>query len=195
MPSRGSTSLGSPKHLSRFIRQKSGKTIEEIAAEDNVTIEQVKNSIRAVEFKQGYHTNEYLQQNLIGLVLRLAPAAQGALLSALSAEKRRDSVNDRGEKITIAEPDHDTQLRAVAEFQKIAVAAQPKVGNQTNVKVGVGLNVAAGQASGSYVGLEERMRELRQKRKEQPIIEGSTVQAVSLIAGQSVMESGDGDDE
>jgi hypothetical protein len=188
---RAASSLGSPKHLSRFIRQKSGKTIEEIAAEDGVTIEQVKVSIRAVEFKQGYHTNEYLQQNLIGVVLKLAPATQSALLDALTAGTTRESTNDRGEKIEIFEPDHDTRLKAVSEVRQIAAVASPKAGNQTNVKVGVGLALGAGQASGSYIGMEERMREIRQKMKDQPVLTASTVQSVNIIDGDVDDEDGD----
>lgn len=192
MPSRASTSLGSPKHLSRFIRQKSGKTIEEIAAEDNVSVEQVKTSIRAVEFKQGYHTNEYLTQTLIGIILKASPAAQDSLLAMLTATKSRQATNDRGETITIVEPDTDVIAKGLAEYRQIAVAAQPKVGHQTSVKVGVGVGLGISQASGSYVGMEERMREIRQKMKDQPALPPSTVQSVNIIDGD-VTEDEDGE--
>jgi hypothetical protein len=196
MPSsRASTSLGSPKHLSRFIRQKAGKTIEEIAAEDGVTPEVVKVSIRNVEFKQGYHTNEYLQQNLIGVVLKLAPATQGALLEALTAGTNRTSTNDRGEEITIFEPDHDTRLKAVAEVRQIAGVASPRAANQTNVKVGVGVGLGVNQASGSYVGMEDRMRELRQRMKDQPLLPDVVIQTASLKTIDAEVEEEDGDDE
>jgi hypothetical protein len=192
MPQRASTSLGSPKHLSRFIRQKSGKTIEEIAAEDGVSIEVVKTSIRNVEFKQGYHTNEYLQQNLIGVVLKLAPAAQSALLEALASGTNREATNAEGEKITIFEPDHDTRLKAVAEVRQIAAVASPRAGHQTNVKVGVGVGlVGGGQASGSYVGMEERMREIRQARRDHPALPEATVKTVDIIDG----DPGDDDED
>lgn len=201
MPSRASTSLGSPKHLSRFIRSRAGKTIEEIAAEDRVSIESVKNSIQSVEFKQGYHTNEYLQTSLIGVILKLAPAAQSALLEAMTATVNRDSKNELGEKMVIKEPDHEIRLKAISEFQKIAVAAQPRAGHQTNVKVGVGIGLAGGaQASGSFVGMEERMRDIRQVRKAQPELAASTVQAVDLktieggVVTSAADDDGDGDD-
>jgi hypothetical protein len=195
MPSRASTSLGSPKHLSRFIRQKSGKTIEEIAAEDGVSVEQVKTSIRAVEFKQGYHTNEYLTQTLIGIILKASPAAQDSLLAMLTATKSRQATNDRGEAITIVEPDTDVIAKGLAEYRQIAVAAQPKAAHQTNVKVGVGVGVGVNQASGSYVGMEDRMRELRQKMKDQPALPDVVIQTASLKTIDSEVDEEDGDDE
>lgn len=188
MPSRGSSSLGNPKHLSRFIRNRAGKTVEEIAEEDGITVDRVKDSIRTVEFKQGYHTNEYLNQNLIGIILKASPAAQDALLKLLTATKSRDVKNERGEVMTVVEPDTDAIAKGLAEYRQIAAVAQPKAGHQTNVKVGVGLNVAAGQASGSYVGLEDRMREIRQRRIEQPVLESSNVQAATIVEGELVDE-------
>jgi tetrahydromethanopterin S-methyltransferase subunit H len=194
---RASTSLGNPKHLSRFIRQKAGKTIQEIALEDHVTEDVVKNSIRNVEFKQGYHTNEYLNQTLIGMFIKLAPTAQVAMLQALAAGTNRESTNDHGEKITIFEPDHDTRLKAVAELRQIAAVAQPKAGHQTNVKVGVGVGVGVNQASGSFVGMEDRMRELRQKMKDQPVLPDVVLQTASLKTIDAVVpeEDEDGEDE
>jgi len=195
MSSRASTSLGSPKHLSRFIRQKSGKTIEEIAAEDNVTVEQVKTSIRTVEFKQGYHTNEYLNQTLIGLILKASPAAQAALLDMLTATKKREIKNDRGETVTVLEPDTDVIAKGLAEYRQIAAVAQPKAGHQTNVKVGVGVGVGVNQASGSFVGMEDRMREIRQKMRDQPVLPDVVIQTASLKTIDAEVDDEDGDDE
>lgn len=171
--------------------------MEEIAVEDKVTVEVVKNSIKTVEFKQGYHTNEYLQQNLIGLVLRLAPAAQVALHEALAAATTRETTNDRGERVVIKEPDHDTRLKAVSEFQKIAVAAQPKPGHTTNLKVGVGVGVGVGggQASGTYVGMEDRMRELRQKMKDQPVLAETVIQTASLKTTDAEIDEEDNSED
>lgn len=162
--------------------------MEEIAEEDGITVDRVKDSIRTVEFKQGYHTNEYLNQNLIGIILKASPAAQDALLKLLTATKSRDVKNERGEVMTVVEPDTDAIAKGLAEYRQIAAVAQPKAGHQTNVKVGVGLNVAAGQASGSYVGLEDRMREIRQRRIEQPVLESSNVQAATIVEGELVDE-------
>lgn len=195
MSSRASNSLGTPKDLSRFIRSKNGKTAEEIAAEDGVTLEVVKKSCLNVELRQGLHTQEYLQQHLIGLVIKLAPRAQIALLEALTAENTREVKNDRGETMLIKEPDHDTRLKAVSEFQKVALAAQPKPGHSTNVKVGVGVGmVGGGQVSGTFVGMEERMREIRQARKGQPVLEAATVRSVQIIDAE-VPDEDDSEDE
>jgi hypothetical protein len=195
MVTRAETSLGSPKHISRFIRSKAGKTYDEIAAEDNISVEQVKKSIRTVEFKQGFHTNEYLNAELIGMILKASPPALSALIEALKAGKNREATNEQGEKFTVFEPDHDTRLKALSEFQKIAVAAQPKAGHQTNVKVGVGVGVGVTQASGSYVGMEDRMRELRQRMKDQPVLPGVVIQTASLKTIDAEEEEEGGDDE
>jgi hypothetical protein len=191
------TSLGNLTHLDRFIRNRNGKTIEEIAAEDGITQEAVRKSIRAVEFKKGFHTQEYLQEMLIGITLKSSPSVQNALLEALDASTKRTVKNDRGEDMTILEPDHDTRLKAVGEFRQIAAVAQPKPGHQTSVKVGVGVIGGVGQASGSFVGMEEVLRDIRQKRKEQPVLEGKTVQSVVLEASKSEIIDGDddGDDD
>jgi hypothetical protein len=194
MVTRAETSLGSPKHISRFIRSKAGKTYDEIAAEDNISVEQVKKSIRTVEFKQGFHTNEYLNAELIGMILKASPPALSALIEALKAGKNREATNEQGEKFTVFEPDHDTRLKALSEFQKIAVAAQPKAGHQTNVKVGVGVGVGVTQASGSYVGMEDRMRELRQRMKDQPVLPGVVIQTASLKTIDAEVED-EADDE
>lgn len=196
MPSRGSSSLGNPKHLSRFIRNRAGKTVEEIAEEDGITVDRVKDSIRTVEFKQGYHTNEYLNQNLIGIILKASPAAQDALLKLLTATKSRDVKNERGEVMTVVEPDTDAIAKGLAEYRQIAAVAQPKAGHQTNVKVGVGVGVGIAQASGSYVGMEDRMRELRQKMKDQPLLPDVVIQTASLkTIDAEVEEVEDGGDE
>jgi hypothetical protein len=194
MVTRAETSLGSPKHISRFIRSKAGKTYDEIAAEDNISVEQVKKSIRTVEFKQGFQTNEYLNAELIGMILKASPPALSALIEALKAGKNREATNEQGEKFTVFEPDHDTRLKALSEFQKIAVAAQPKAGHQTNVKVGVGVGVGVTQASGSYVGMEDRMRELRQRMKDQPVLPGVVIQTASLKTIDAEVED-EADDE
>lgn len=191
---RASNSLGTPKDLSRFIRSKNGKTAEEIAAEDGVTLEVVKKSVLDVEVKQGLHTTEFVQQFLNGLVIKLAPRVQVALLEALESENIREAKNDRGETLVIKEPNHDTRLRAVSEYQKIAAVAQPKPGHQTNVKVGVGVGVGVNQASGSFVGMEDRMREIRQRMKDQPVLPGVVIQTASLKTIDAEVDE-EGEDE
>jgi hypothetical protein len=186
------TSLGNKKHLERFILNRGGKTIEEIALAEHISEEAVRKSIRAVEIAKGFHTQEYLQEMLVGVVLNCSPTVQKSLLEALTAGAMKDKVNDAGEKYSVFEPDHDTRLKAIAEFGKIAVAAQPKPGHSTNVKVGVGL--AMGQASGSFVGMEERMREIRQQRKDQPILSAPIVQATILNA-EEVEDIDEGEEE
>ena len=195
MTARASTSLGNPKHLSRFIRNRAGKTVEEIATEDGITVDRVKDSIRAVEFKQGYHTNEFLTQTLIGLILKASPDAQASLLDALTATKSRKAKNERGEDIVISEPDQETRKWALSEYRQLAAVAQPKPGHQTNVKVGVGVGVGVNQASGSYVGMEDRMRELRQRMKDQPLLPDVVIQTASLKTIDAEVEEEDGDDE
>lgn len=170
--------------------------MEEIAEEDGITVDRVKDSIRTVEFKQGYHTNEYLNQNLIGIILKASPAAQDALLKLLTATKSRDVKNERGEVMTVVEPDTDAIAKGLAEYRQIAAVAQPKAGHQTNVKVGVGVGVGIAQASGSYVGMEDRMRELRQKMKDQPLLPDVVIQTASLkTIDAEVEEVEDGGDE
>jgi hypothetical protein len=161
-------SLANRKHLDRFILHKGGKTIDEIAAEEEVRPETIRASIRRVEIAQGYYNQEFLNQSLISIVLSAAPAAQKAVLSALGAQTVRTSKNSKGEEIFVKEPDHETQLKGLAEFREIAKAAQPKPAHQTKIAVGVGVGVNT-QASGSYVAMEDRMRDIKQKRLMQPV--------------------------
>jgi len=161
-------SLANRKHLDRFILHKGGKTIDEIAAEEDVRPETIRASVRKVEIAQGYYNQEFLNQSLISLVLNATPAAQKALMAALSAQTVRTAKNKAGEEILIKEPDYDTQAKGLAEFREIAKAAQPKPSHQTKIAVGVGVGVNA-QASGSYVGMEDRMREIKQRRLTQVV--------------------------
>jgi hypothetical protein len=166
-------------HLERFILHKGGKTIEEIATVEKVRPETIRNSIRRVEIAQGYHTQDYLSQGLIAVVLEAAPAAQKAILSALDAHFVREKKNDKGETIKVVEPDHDTQLKAVSELRELAKAAQPK--QAAKIAMGVNVNVPGAQAaSGSYVGMEDRMRDIRHKRATQPVLEANVIQTAVL---------------
>jgi len=186
---RAMTSLGNKKHLERFILNRGGKTIEEIALAENISEEAVRKSIRSVEVAKGYHTQEYLTESLIGIILKSTPAAQEAILTMLTATKPKTVTNERGETATIFEPDTDVIAKGLSEYRQLAAVAQPKPGHSTNVKVGVGL--AMGQANGSFVGMEERMREIRQQRKDQPVLSAPVIQATVLSGDDVHVEDGD----
>jgi hypothetical protein len=163
--------------IERYHRNKQGESIEEVAKRDKVTQATVKTNIREVELWRSQRSVDLMNEDLSGIVINSARAVQSSLNDALTAEN--EFTTAEGEKISV--PDHGTRLRAVSEVREIAKVVQPKNESHTNVNVGVG--IAGGRiATASYVGMEDRLREIRKSRTEQPLLEENTVTA-TIIEG------------
>ena len=135
---------------------------KEIAAQDGVKEETVKESIRDVEIHEHLYSAGHLEAVQIETIIRNEERASKALGAALRAEfVTRDPTTLK--KISI-EPDHDTRLAAIDRLnaKANAVFARHKPTPGTTVNVGVGVNVAAGSQGRSY---EERLRTIQSRRK------------------------------
>jgi hypothetical protein len=155
-----SKSLATVTHLYRHTRFKAGLPVEDIAAEDGVSVKTILSSIKRVEAIAMMNTQEHLKTALIATVLGAKDDVDAALGEAL-----RSTVTGR-EGVQV--PNHTVRMKAISEFRQLAETAQPKnfPGRPVNVAVhntqqtAVATQLPAGQ---KYEGFEERLRTLRSK--------------------------------
>jgi hypothetical protein len=167
-------------HFERYAANKSGKSVEEIAEEDHVKPEAIRRSIETVEIYRHKNTADTMNQVLISVVQRLETKLLAALERGLGAQTE---IHDDKGKVKKA-PDHAMQIKAAAEVRQIAQVVQPKAAPQLNVGVGVGINSPPTRvATGSYIGMEDRLREIRKLREGQATIEGRTAIVLKELEG------------
>lgn len=154
-------------HLKRYYRNKNGESISDIAATEKVEEQTVKNSIRAVELYRARHNVEVLNEAIVGAVLTVVPEVQKSIKRQLSATTIVDDGGGKKRK----EPDYLTQRAAVAEVRGLIQTVQPKAPtvHSTQVAVGVNQGQAPRLATGSYVGMEDRLKTITQELEAQPI--------------------------
>lgn len=182
--------LNSNLHTERFLRSTSGETIADIAKDQGVTEKAILRSIADVKLYRSRNTHENVNQAISAVILSVAKELQNAVSQALKATF---DVKD-GDK-TVKEADHSTRLRAAAEIRQLAQVVQPKSSPSTNVSVGVGVTQQTRVASGGYVGMEDRLRQIRQQRSEQTVLEGSTVAVAELEQPGGEFAVGDDQDD
>jgi len=173
--------------IDRYHRNKQGESIEEIAKRDGVTEITVKDSIRKVEIFRSRRSVDLMNEDIAGIVIDSGKAVNNALQEALTAENEYQD-SKTGEKISV--PDHSIRLQAASEVREFAKVIQPKVGPHSTVNVGVGIS-GGRVATGSYIGMEDRLREIRKTRAEQPLLEGRTVTATVLQTDGEEEDAGD----
>ena len=190
-----SVDLSRSLHMTRFVRNRSGKTIEEIAKEDKVTERTVQESISVVREWQEMRSIETMNFGVSGVVISTLDKASKALNAALDAtEEHVEFDPNKGKNVTVEKPDHTIRLEAVEKVTELAKAIQPKSysSHQTHVQVGVGIQQKA-QVSGHYVGMEDRLRSIREELKNKPQLEEKTIQQAALAKTPDNL--GDDDEE
>jgi len=137
-----------------------------------------------------------LKESLIGIVMSLDAETRTAVAGALRATYEVTKTED-GKEVTVKEPDHTTRMNAVSKVVDLAKAALPKGG--PSIQVGMGVNVGAGRATpaatGSYVGMEDRLRAIRQEIAGRPQLEERTVTTAVLEAPGGDIIDGDDDED
>jgi hypothetical protein len=175
-----SHSANSQKALERYERNKAGESIADIAKADGVSENSVQQSIRSVQLFRSKHTHEYANQAISAIVIDTAGHVKKSLVNGLTATTTETISDKNGNTRKVKKPDVSAQMRAVSEYQKLASTIQPK-GGGTNVNVGVGVGVNQTRvATGSYIGMEDRLRKIMQQQKQQPIVEGTTLTQATL---------------
>lgn len=154
----------SETHLRRYFRNKAGETLQEIAQSDGVEEITVKDSIRAVEVHRNRHNAETLNESVVATVLDIMPAVKKSLHSQLTATVVVE--DDKGKKKR--EPDYQTQKNAVAEVRGLIQTVQPKTPTVHATQVNVGQPGAPRLASGTYVGMEDRLKAIQTELDSKP---------------------------
>jgi predicted DNA-binding protein YlxM (UPF0122 family) len=145
-----------PIQQNRYLRARTGISIEEIARHDGVSKRTVEQSIQRVEaFRQG-NSIEVVNEALSNSILKNKADMDRSINSALNAKRL---VKDPEDGTYRSVPDHRVQLKAVDKLVEIAKTVQPKPGNVTKVNVGVGVGVRTTETN--YLGFEERLRLIR----------------------------------
>jgi len=146
-------------HLMRHGLHKLGKTVEEIAAEQNVSERVIRRSIAIVDMYRLNNTPEVLNAGMIDSILGRKKKLDTALDNGLSAT----ILGREGTRI----PDHKTQLQAVDKVIKLVKEMQPKPASGRNLNVNVNQQTGVHQAVVStetpFTGFEERLRSVRAK--------------------------------
>jgi hypothetical protein len=184
-------SLNIPVHFERFQRMKEGETIESIAEADGVTEQVVRRSIATARLYRERNTADQANQAIVSVLLDEVTSLKRTLHDALNAEV----VYEKGGK-TVKEPDHSTRVNAGRLYKDLAQTVQPKSDNSTKIQVGVGINQGR-VATGAYVGMEDRLREIRQKRTQNVLPEAKTVRTMELdgATGEFATPADDGEDD
>lgn len=144
-------------HKSRYDRFQNGMKKDAIAAQDNVKLRSVEESIRMVElFRISCSPNE-LEIRTIETLLNLADMDQEALVRAMKAT--RNIYNANGKKIG-SEPDYQVQLEASKEYTRRMEAVIGK--KQSGTSVSVQTNV--GVLGPSVITYEDKLREIQSRR-------------------------------
>ena len=159
-------SPASETHLKRYYRSKQGESVTEIAQKDGVSEQAVKESIRSIELYRARHDVQVLNEAVVGAVLTVVPEVQKSIKRQLNAT----TVVEAGGKKR-REPDWQVQRAAVAEVRGLIQTVQPKAPNvhSTQVAVGVGQGQVPRLATGSYVGMEDRLKTITQELEAQPL--------------------------
>lgn len=162
-------------HYARYLKNRSGQSFAEIAESEKVSEKTVKESVKNFEVYQMMTAVEHVNHGLGSVVVEAIPLMRVAMNEALQATDEIEVKDKDGNKTTKIIPDHSTRNRAMETINEIAKTIQPKApGPSTHVQVGVGVNGNGGiKASGSFVNMEARMRELREGIKAAPQLAGS----------------------
>jgi hypothetical protein len=151
-------------HRARYMKHiRDGISLADIAKEEGVSVQYVKQSIGMMECYYQYHTEEELKAAQTEVILALTTLQRKTLEGALRATKRY--YDEATGEFLREEPDYQVRLDAIAKInEKIDVIAPKGKGTQVNVGVGVGVNV---KASGSPSGMfEDVLRRVQAQRAE-----------------------------
>lgn len=171
-------------HLSRYMRHRAGQSLEEIAAEDKVSVKSVEKSVGVVSAYREICTHQELDAALIGVVMSLSELHRKAIERGLTAKKR-------DEKTGKMVDDVEAQMGAVEKLTGLVDAVRRKGGGM-NFNLGVGV-MAGGQApqvdaTVSRVEVfEDRLRRLQKQR------EAGKQLPAGVIDADQIIESGDGE--
>ena len=164
-------SPASETHLKRYYRSKQGESVTEIAQKDGVSEQAVKDSIRSIELYRARHDVQVLNEAVVGAVLTVVPEVQKSIKRQLNAT----TVVEAGGKKR-REPDWQVQRAAVAEVRGLIQTVQPKAPNVHATQVNVGQQGQAQRlATGSYVGMEDRLKLITQELDSQ-VVDGNRKQ-------------------
>lgn len=195
MSSTRQASLSNSKHFERFVRNKGGETVEEIAKKDKVKEEAVRISLRTVEAYRARNTFENANHAAAGVIMEVMGAVKTALEESLGATYEVTKKDPKTQiEETVHEPDHTTRLKGVAEAREILKVIQPKSAGQ-QIGISVGVSTGDRKATGTYSGMEERLRDIRKDIKERPILEGKVIQTQVLEAEVGSVIEDDEDEE
>lgn len=178
------SSPASQTALDRYARNKAGESIEEIARKDGVSEKAVKNSIRSIQLYRELHSTEFTNEGVNAVLQNRVRDLDKALENGLTASTE---VEENGKKKNV--PDVPLQLRAVGEFRSLLGTVQPKVAPTTSVQVGVGVSQTTRVATGTYVGMEDRLRRITTELEQA----GPTDHHRHKLRSNLNVESGEGD--
>ena len=174
---------------------------EEICAREKCSLEVFQNSLARMEAYRASVSTDEIEMAMNAIVLRRLPEADKALGDALKAKvvTRHQYVDGKGRqksKVISTEPDHNIRLQAHDRLQRMADRMIPKGGG---VAVNVQQNNAGGGDGGGVVSRRSFEEVLRERRREQGLSDGMTIDAeyedVSEVDESANDHDDGGDDE
>jgi hypothetical protein len=153
-------------------------SVEEICTRENCSLEAFQNSLHRMEAYRALNSSEEIEMAVNEAVLKLLPESFKSLREAVKAKvvTRQQYVDEKGRqksKVISTEPDHGIRLQAHDRVQRMADRMIPKGG-------GVAVNVQQNNAGGDGGGVVSRRsfeEVLRERRREQGLSDGMTIDA------------------
>lgn len=179
----------SPIHFKRYLRFQAKMPVEQIALQDKVTPETVKDSIAAVDAYRQQFTIERMNEGVIQTTLNTRDKVETALSRALDAKVTIEGQN--GQKRV--EDDHTVQLEAVKVFKDLVASVQPKGGKGLHIQTTVGVQANSGgpRVQSSGFGFEERLTKIRAKIDEHNLLPGEVGTVIEPSELETDDETGD----
>jgi len=153
------------RHMARWLAHKTGVSLAVIAKKEGVDETTIHKSIQAIDRSRYLHTVDFANEAVIEAVVDNKIQLKQSVRAGLTATTEVID-NETHERRSV--PDIDRQLKAVAEVRQMVAAVQKKESKGININQQVGLAVRAGSATVGYMGVEDRIRKIREAMKQLP---------------------------
>ena len=169
MPAPAKKLLPSPnslgRHMTRWLAHKTGVSLAKIAEQEGVDEKTVMKSLQTVERSRFLHTIDFANEAVIEAVVDNKHELKQAVREGLTATTEVID-NETNERKRV--PDIDRQLKAVGEVRQMVTGLQKKESKPISITQQMGVAVRAGGTGVGYVGVEDRIRKIREGMKQLP---------------------------
>jgi hypothetical protein len=187
-------SLSDPRHLLRFLKSQAGRTAKDIALEEHVSVDTVKQSILTVEAYRNRNTSSEMDIAVRDLVISSMPKMKETLHGLLGAMELVERKNPNTGKVSVVKiEDKTTRMETMKIAVSLLSALQPK---NPAVEVNVNQTNQTANLNGAETN-EERFARLQRQAAAHNLLppEVAAVPAGIDAGGEADDEDDDDDDD